>query len=211
MTPYLLAIDNGSQSKLSLGPFVTEGRIAPGGDDNPPFKHNCAMSSKSYGYSFHFALQHMHGSGVGMATDATFIPMVSPRFGEDACWAYHLARDPEEEKKLHEKDRYAIQDQRDGVYYTHLATNNSVRLGTNIPLKPYVLGNDRTYDFNVDGLAHFGLIPDMLQDLKNVGLSRGDFQSLFSSAESYIEMWEKTERVSGAHFDASPCVKCSAN
>ena len=65
-----------------LGPFVTEGRIASGGDDNPPFKHNCAMSSKSYGYSFHFALQHMHGSGVGMATDATFIPMVSPRFGE---------------------------------------------------------------------------------------------------------------------------------
>ena len=86
-----------------------------------------------------------------------------------------------------------------------------MRLGTNIPLQPYVLGTDRTYDFNVDGLAHFGLIPDMLQDLKNVGLSRGDFQSLFSSAESYIEMWEKTERVSRAHFDASPCVKCSAN
>ena len=68
-----------------------------------------------------------------------------------------------------------------------------------------MLGKDRTYDFNVDGLAHFGLIPDMLQDLKNVGLSQGDFQSLFSSAESYIEMWEKTERVSGAHFDASRC------
>lgn len=190
-----------------LGPFVTEDRIAPGGDDNPPYEHNCAMSSKSFGYSFHFALQRMGGSGVGMATDATFIPMLSPRFGDDACWAYHLARDPDEERKLHKKDRYAVQDQRDGVYYKYLATNNRVRLGANLPLEPYVLGKYRTYDFNVDGLAHIGLIPDMLQDLKNVGLSRSDFQALFSSAEGYIEMWEKAERVSGAHFDSSPPVK----
>ena len=194
-----------------LGPFVTEDRIAPGGDDDPPFEHNCWMSSKSYGYSFHFALRRMHGSGVGMATDATFIPMVSPRFGDDACWAYHLARDPEEEEKLHRKDRYAIQDQRNGIYYKHLVTNNSVRLGANIPLQPYTLGRYRTYDFNVDGLAHIGLIPDMLQDLKNVGLSRRDFQALFSSAESYVEMWEKTERVSGTHFDSSGPEKSAAN
>jgi hypothetical protein len=136
-----------------------------------------------------------------MATDATFIPMMSPRFGDDACWAYHLARDPDQEKQLHKKDWYAIEDQRDGVYYKHLVINSSVSLGANISLEPYVLGTDRTYDFNVDGLAHIGLIPDMLQDLKNVGLPRKDFQALFSSAQSYIEMCEKTQRVSGAHPD----------
>ena len=50
--------------------------------------------------------------------------------------------------------------------------------------------------FNLDGLAHFGLLPDMLQDLKNLGPSRDDFEALFSSAESYISMWEKVERLS---------------
>ena len=32
-----------------------------------------------------------------------------------------------------------------------------------------VLGDD--FDFNLDGLAHYGLLPDLIQDAKNVGLS----------------------------------------
>ena len=28
----------------------------------------------------------------------------------------------------------------------------------------------RDFDYNLDGLAHYGMLPDMLQDLKNVGL-----------------------------------------
>jgi len=178
-----------------IGPFVANSRIAVGEGDHPTFENNCAMSSKGYGYSFHFALQRMHGAGVGMATDATFIPEVAPRFGKNACWAYHLARNPGVELKTHEKDRYAIHDQRDGVLYANRSVSVD-SLASSVPLEPDVLAGKRVFDYNVDGLAHFGLVPDMLQDLKNLGLSQTDFEALFSSSESYLQMWEKAEQLS---------------
>jgi hypothetical protein len=49
-------------------------------------------------------------------------------------------------------------------------------------------------NFNNEGLAHFGLVPDMLQDLKNVEMPKRDFQALFGSAEAYLQMWERVER-----------------
>lgn len=39
------------------------------------------------------------------------------------------------------------------------------------------------------------MVPDMLQGLKNVGMPESDFQALFSSAEAYVQMWEKTGQV----------------
>jgi hypothetical protein len=39
-------------------------------------------------------------------------------------------------------------------------------------------------------------MPDLLQDLKNVGLGRREFEALFSSAEAYLGMWERTARLS---------------
>jgi hypothetical protein len=58
------------------------------------------------------------------------------------------------------------------------------------------------FDFNLDGLAHFGLVPDMLQDLKNLGMAEDNFAALFSSAEAYLKMWQKT-------WDASACGSAS--
>lgn len=52
---------------------------------------------------------------------------------------------------------------------------------------------EREWDFNIDGLAHYGLIPDFLQDCKNVGLSPKQLKPLFNSAEDYIRMWEKAD------------------
>ena len=53
--------------------------------------------------------------------------------------------------------------------------------------KPYT----RDFDFNIDGLAHYGMVPDMLQDVKNVGMAGKPMQMLFNGAEAYIRMWEK--------------------
>jgi microsomal dipeptidase-like Zn-dependent dipeptidase len=53
---------------------------------------------------------------------------------------------------------------------------------------------DREFDFNTDGLAHVGLLPDFIKDLTNVGLTEEDLEPLFSSAEVYIRMWEKIHR-----------------
>jgi hypothetical protein len=68
-------------------------------------------------------------------------------------------------------------------------------VGMATDLIPYRMGQ-RTYTFNTDGLAHIGLIPDMLQDLKNLDLPAEDWRVMFSSAEAYLQMWERVERVS---------------
>ncbi len=61
------------------------------------------------------------------------------------------------------------------------------------PLLRSVAGR-RDYDINIDGFAHYGMIPDFLQDAKNVGLTTEDLTPLFRSAEDYIRMWEKCQR-----------------
>ncbi|EFH82106.1 peptidase M19 renal dipeptidase [Ktedonobacter racemifer DSM 44963] len=69
--------------------------------------------------------------------------------------------------------------------------------GDNPPLKRCYTG-ERDFDINLDGVAHYGLLPDLLQDLKNVGLTHEDLIPLFRSAEDYIRTWEKCDRRSRA-------------
>jgi len=68
-----------------------------------------------------------------------------------------------------------------------------MRIGGNVPLVRCVAGQ-YSFDFNVDGLAHYGLVPDLLQDLSNVGVGPTTLNALFSSAEAYIQVWEQCER-----------------
>jgi len=55
----------------------------------------------------------------------------------------------------------------------------------------------RVFDFNEDGLAHVGLLPDFLADLRNVGLTDTDLEPLMYSAEAYIRMWEQIDDSGG--------------
>lgn len=66
--------------------------------------------------------------------------------------------------------------------------------GPNPPLEKLVTSTTtRDFDFNVDGLANYGLLPDMLQDLRNAGLTPDDLAPLFRGAEDYVQMWERIE------------------
>jgi hypothetical protein len=72
--------------------------------------------------------------------------------------------------------------------------------GNNRPLHKYVVRGEvggklveRDFDFNLEGMAHYGLLPDWAQDESNVGL-KGRLGPLFLGAEDFIEMWEKAER-----------------
>jgi Membrane dipeptidase (Peptidase family M19) len=49
---------------------------------------------------------------------------------------------------------------------------------------------ERTYDLNKDGLAHYGLWPDLLADVQQHG-GAAALSPLFHSAEAYLEMWQK--------------------
>ena len=87
--------------------------------------------------------------------------------------------------------------------------------GRNDPLRRHVFGYrdlggeriSRDFDVNIDGAAHYGMIPDVVQDVANshprpteVGAY---FDPLFRSAEDYIRMWEKARSVAGLR-DSDP-------
>ena len=65
--------------------------------------------------------------------------------------------------------------------------------GDNRPLARSKAGPRRDFDYNVDGMAHYGMFPDFLQDLRNVGLTAEDLAPLFRSAHDYVEMWDRCD------------------
>lgn len=60
---------------------------------------------------------------------------------------------------------------------------------------------ERTIDFNTEGLAHIGLLPELVQDARNDGVDDQTLEALFKSAEGYLQMWEKA-RARGAQIAA---------
>jgi microsomal dipeptidase-like Zn-dependent dipeptidase len=57
----------------------------------------------------------------------------------------------------------------------------------------------KTWDYNKDGVAHYGLLPDFLSDLNNLGGNK-ELQSLFKTAEDFARMWEKCEKLSEKNY-----------
>lgn len=68
----------------------------------------------------------------------------------------------------------------------------NARAGNNPVLRRLRTGS-RWWDYNTDGMAHYGMLPDFFQDLRNIGVSAAALQTLFRSAEDYIRMWEKAD------------------
>ena len=66
--------------------------------------------------------------------------------------------------------------------------------GDNRPLVRSTAGPRRDFDINLDGMAHYGMLPDLLQDLRNIGLTAEDLAPLFRSAYDYVEMWDNCVR-----------------
>ncbi|MGI5404758.1 discoidin domain-containing protein [Streptomyces sp. CA-135486] len=51
---------------------------------------------------------------------------------------------------------------------------------------------DRTWDINVDGTAHYGMVPDWVEEVRLLG-GQGVVDDLFKGAESYLDTWKATE------------------
>lgn len=52
---------------------------------------------------------------------------------------------------------------------------------------------ERTFDINTDGAAHVGMIPDWIEDIRQVG-GQDVVNDLFRGAESYLDTWGATEQ-----------------
>jgi microsomal dipeptidase-like Zn-dependent dipeptidase len=176
-----------------VGPFLHQARVKSTSiDEHISTQDDCGNSSKGYAFAFHYGQSKAPGA-IGIATDMTFIPVVSPRFGDHACEGFKQYRNGAKEMVKRSK-HYQPKLQKDPVVYQGVPWPPIVdHINQNGPMKPFTLG-ERRFDFNYDGLAHYGMVPDMLQDLKNVDLPKRDRQALFESAEAYLKMWEKVER-----------------
>jgi hypothetical protein len=87
-----------------------------------------------------------------------------------------------------------IDDQNKKVRYNrHMYTWNDYQeiFGSNTPMKRCST-EQKEWDYNFEGVAHYGLLPDFLQDLTNVGLKAKDLSVMFQSAEHFAQMWVKT-------------------
>jgi hypothetical protein len=91
-------------------------------------------------------------------------------------------------------DSTAVTDLASGIA-TILGLWAAMHASTAPPMKRDAVGPMRDYDYNLDGLAHYGLLPDLLQDLRNVGLSTSALGALFRSAEQYVGVWERSVAV----------------
>ena len=50
----------------------------------------------------------------------------------------------------------------------------------------------RTFDLNTDGVAHYGLLRDLLQKVREQPRGEEALRTLFGSAEAYVRTWERT-------------------
>ncbi|HUA34706.1 MAG TPA: membrane dipeptidase [Candidatus Binataceae bacterium] len=131
---------------------------------------NCLHSSKTWAQAYRYAVDVM-GGPVAFGSDFNGVAgHVGPRFGDHSCG------NNTNEQLLQWRDSSRLS------YPFTIAG-----FGT---FDKQVTGT-KAFDFNVDGLAHIGLLPDLVADLKVIGLSDAALEPLFHSAEAYINVWEK--------------------
>lgn len=172
-----------------LGPITNQHELKdfPGGTvDN-----DCARSTKTWAQSYQYALsllREVGSGGVAMGTDFNGLnQQPGPRYGPHAASGL-------KDDRLREKRRPVQQMlQRNkpplpysGTMYRTAAPFVKARAGS------------REFDFNTDGLAHVGLLPDFIRDLVHVGMTDAQLEPLFSSAEAFLRMWESCETQGGA-------------
>jgi microsomal dipeptidase-like Zn-dependent dipeptidase len=154
-----------------VGVITNQGRLYR---EDGEIADECPTSSESVATALAYVAQQIGGEGgVGFGTDFNgFAGQPGPRFGERACGDRGA---PDARARL----AYPFTD-----YYGE--ATSCTRAG------------ERDFDFNRDGLAHYGLLPDLIADMKLVGAAPQATEALFSSARAYIEMWKRAEDVSRA-------------
>jgi microsomal dipeptidase-like Zn-dependent dipeptidase len=180
-----------------IAPIVNPGNVRNVSELVPRFAdrvpNDYPESSKSWAQAYLYAVELMKGKGVALGTDLNGFPSKPrPRFGGN-----DVRTGGTDDLRLVQRNgvRYAHYDQTHERYKREAIASGSLER-LQVPLTAHDGG---AYDINTMGLAHYGMLPDFLQDASNVGLTDSDMAPLFRSAEDYIQMWEKCECKSKAN------------
>jgi microsomal dipeptidase-like Zn-dependent dipeptidase len=160
----------------------------------PVIEHTCGNSSQTFAQAYLYAAEKMQGGPVAIGTDFNGLAgLPSPRFGSEACSGGSKTNAP---VPIISKLKYPFPN-------IYSGTTDKSRIG------------NVEFDFNFTGLAHIGMLPDLVADMNAqlnsaAGISSGSYSpalnSLLTSAEGYIKMWEKIEdHVFGIYVTTEPC------
>jgi microsomal dipeptidase-like Zn-dependent dipeptidase len=139
-------------------------------------EHTCGNSSETLAQAILYVSSRAPGMPVALATDMNaFFPMPGPRFGSKAC-------------PRGKSNRYGVVNQGRVVYpFRALANDMLMEQSLAVSNDPAVT---RTFDFNLEGLAHIGMLPDLIEDLRVLGVGSAALDAVMASAEGYIRVWE---------------------
>jgi microsomal dipeptidase-like Zn-dependent dipeptidase len=152
-------------------------------------EHRCGNTSETVAQAYLYIAQQMKGGSVGFGTDFNGLAgLPGPRFGPEGCPGGG--------------DRPPV---------SAMLRYPFAVVGMSGTLPRSVIGN-KTFDFNTDGLAHVGMLPDLIADLSNQFGPRGPeiLNPLLRSAEGYIKVWERAEARSFGTYviPYSQCLSC---
>ena len=143
------------------------------GPGQPSIPHTCGNSSNTVVQAYLYAASKMQGGPVAFGTDFNGLAgLPGPRFGSEDCPGNGTSGGSSR------------------MTYPFVAAAS----GRSMPKS--VVGQ-KTFDFNDDGLAHVGMLPDLIADFQDMGLSQVDLDPLLNSAEGYVTLWEKAWRRAG--------------
>ena len=149
----------------------------PSAPPHTSIQHGCGNSNETVAQAYLYITEWLTDPPIGFGSDFNgFAGWPGPRFGPDACPGGRatgsLAHPYTPLPKL--------------VYPFTITAS-----GVNITLDKGTSGTRAPYDFNVDGLAHEGMLPDMIADFLAMGMKPADLDPIFRSAEGYIRLWER--------------------
>ncbi len=145
--------------------------------DEMEFDPECKRSSTTFIKNYNYAVDRMGNApdaaprtGQGaVAFGSDFNGMaqhVGPRFGDDAC-----DRDKRQGAVQQNRLRYPFRLEGFGVFEKQVT-------------------GQRTFDFNTDGLAHIGLLPDLIAEMQQRNVK---IEPLMKSAAAYVDAWRRTQ------------------
>ncbi|MFT6897950.1 MAG: microsomal dipeptidase-like Zn-dependent dipeptidase [Paraglaciecola sp.] len=150
----------------------------------PAINDDCRHSSSTYAQAYQYAVDTM-GAPVAFGSDFNGIAgHTGPRFGSGACGG---------------DIPFSVEVGSTNERSAQMRGDNRLQYPFTLPgfgeFNEQVSGV-KTFDFNVDGLAHVGLLPDMVKDMETIGLSKTYIDALFNSAEEYVRVWERAKAIS---------------
>lgn len=161
-----------------VSPIIAQGKLdqiatwqRPDGTSIP---HVCGGSVNSYVQAYLYAVERMQGSNVGIGTDFNgFAGLPGPISGPNACPGGPSGT---------------------GVHPVGQLSYPFAALAADGASTPRSQIGQKTYDINTDGLAHVGMLPDLVSHLRAMGVSDTELDPVLSSAESFVGVWEKAAR-----------------